>query len=77
MRDAAENIEGGIHIHTTLGGDAKLQCSDEVWRKVFTELISGGSSRSAIRLNSQNYDNFKDEEGRSTVPYLLVFGTKN
>jgi RNA polymerase sigma-70 factor (ECF subfamily) len=27
-------------------------------------------------LNSQKFDNFKDTEGRSSVPYLLVFETK-
>ena len=27
-------------------------------------------------LNSQKFGNFKDEDGRSAVPYLLVFGTK-
>lgn len=27
-------------------------------------------------LNSQNFGNFKDKDGRSAVPYLLVFETK-
>ncbi len=27
-------------------------------------------------LNSQNFGNFKDADGRSAVPYLLVFETK-
>lgn len=30
----------------------------------------------AIWLNSQNFGNFKDADGRSAVPYLLVFRTK-
>jgi RNA polymerase sigma-70 factor (ECF subfamily) len=30
----------------------------------------------AIWLNSQNFGNFKDSDGRSAVPYLLVFKTK-
>jgi RNA polymerase sigma-70 factor (ECF subfamily) len=30
----------------------------------------------AIWLNSQKFGNFKDSEGRSAVPYLLVFKTK-
>lgn len=29
----------------------------------------------AIWLNSQRFSNFKDREGRSAVPYLLVFET--
>jgi RNA polymerase sigma-70 factor (ECF subfamily) len=31
----------------------------------------------AVWVNSQNFRNFKDTEGRSVVPYLLVFRTKN
>jgi RNA polymerase sigma-70 factor (ECF subfamily) len=27
-------------------------------------------------LNSQNYHNFKDKQGRAAVPYLLTFETK-
>lgn len=27
-------------------------------------------------LNSQNFGNFKDKDGRSAVPYLFVFETK-
>ena len=27
-------------------------------------------------LNSQNFGNFKDQDGRASVPYLLVFQTK-
>src|SRR5262245_60511196 len=30
----------------------------------------------AIWLNSDKFDNFKDADGRSAVPYLLVFETK-
>ena len=30
----------------------------------------------AIWLNSQNFGNFRDADGRSAVPYLLVFQTK-
>jgi RNA polymerase sigma-70 factor (ECF subfamily) len=30
----------------------------------------------AIWVNSEKFDNFKDTEGRSAVPYLLVFRTK-
>jgi RNA polymerase sigma-70 factor (ECF subfamily) len=30
----------------------------------------------AIWLNSQNFGNFKDSEGKSAVPYLLVFETR-
>jgi RNA polymerase sigma-70 factor (ECF subfamily) len=30
----------------------------------------------AIWLNSQNFGNFKDTDGRAAVPYLLVFKTK-
>src|SRR5262249_45924724 len=30
----------------------------------------------AIWLNSEKFTNFKDSEGRSAVPYLLVFQTK-
>src|SRR5262249_45437811 len=30
----------------------------------------------AIWVNSENFGNFKDTEGRSAVPYLLVFKTK-
>jgi RNA polymerase sigma-70 factor (ECF subfamily) len=30
----------------------------------------------AIWLNSEKFDNFKDTDGRSAVPYLLVFKTK-
>ncbi len=30
----------------------------------------------AIWLNSEKFDNFKDEDGRSALPYLLVFETK-
>ena len=30
----------------------------------------------AIRLNSRRFGNFKDTDGRSAVPYLLVFKTK-
>ena len=30
----------------------------------------------AIWLNSQNFGNFKDADGNSAVPYLLVFRTK-
>jgi hypothetical protein len=30
----------------------------------------------AIWLNTEKFDNFKDAEGRSAVPYLLVFETK-
>ena len=30
----------------------------------------------AIWVNSGKFDNFKDTEGRSAVPYLLVFRTK-
>jgi RNA polymerase sigma-70 factor (ECF subfamily) len=29
-----------------------------------------------IWLNSEKFDNFKDTDGRSAVPYLLVFETK-
>ena len=29
----------------------------------------------AIWLNSQKFGNFKDTDGRSAVPYLLVFRT--
>jgi hypothetical protein len=29
-----------------------------------------------IWLNSQKFGNFKDADGRSAVPYLLVFQTK-
>lgn len=28
-------------------------------------------------LNSQKFTNFKDQQGRSAVPYLLVFSTKD
>jgi RNA polymerase sigma-70 factor (ECF subfamily) len=31
----------------------------------------------AIWVNSQQFVNFKDADGRSAVPYLLVFATKN
>ena len=31
----------------------------------------------AIWLNSAKFHNFKDTDGRSAVPYLLVFRTKN
>jgi hypothetical protein len=31
----------------------------------------------AIWLNSEKFGNFKDADGRSAVPYLLVFKTKN
>jgi RNA polymerase sigma-70 factor (ECF subfamily) len=31
----------------------------------------------AIWLNSENFGNFKDADGRSAVPYLLVFKTKD
>lgn len=31
----------------------------------------------AIWLNSQKFGNFRDTDGRSAVPYLLVFKTKN
>ncbi|HEY2588776.1 MAG TPA: Ig-like domain-containing protein [Tepidisphaeraceae bacterium] len=30
----------------------------------------------AIWVNSENFGNFKDKDGRSAVPYLLVFETK-
>jgi len=30
----------------------------------------------AMWVNSEKFDNFKDTEGRSAVPYLLVFRTK-
>jgi hypothetical protein len=30
----------------------------------------------AVWLNSEKFQNFKDAQGRSAVPYLLVFGTK-
>lgn len=30
----------------------------------------------AIWLNSKNFGNFKDTDGHSAVPYLLVFETK-
>ena len=30
----------------------------------------------AIWLNSEKFGNFKDADGRSAVPYLLVFQTK-
>ena len=30
----------------------------------------------AIWVNSEKFDNFKDTDGRSAVPYLLVFKTK-
>ena len=30
----------------------------------------------AIWLNSNNFGNFKDAEGRQAVPYLLIFETK-
>jgi RNA polymerase sigma-70 factor (ECF subfamily) len=30
----------------------------------------------AIWVNSEKFDNFKDADGRSAVPYLLVFKTK-
>jgi RNA polymerase sigma-70 factor (ECF subfamily) len=30
----------------------------------------------ALWINSQNFGNFKDIDGRSAVPYLLVFATK-
>ena len=30
----------------------------------------------AIWLNSENFGNFKDSDGRAAVPYLLVFETK-
>ena len=30
----------------------------------------------AIWLNSNNFGNFKDSDGRKAVPYLLVFETK-
>ncbi len=30
----------------------------------------------AIWVNSQNFGNFKDADGKSAVPYLLVFQTK-
>jgi hypothetical protein len=30
----------------------------------------------AIWLNSENFGNFKDTDGRSAVPYLLVFKTR-
>jgi hypothetical protein len=30
----------------------------------------------AVRLNSEDFGNFKDTEGRSALPYLLVFETK-
>jgi hypothetical protein len=32
--------------------------------------------KNAIRFNSGNYRNFKDESGTSAIPYLLVFQTK-
>jgi len=31
----------------------------------------------AYWLNSSNFKNFKDKEGRSAVPYLLIFKTKS
>jgi len=31
----------------------------------------------AIWINSQKFGNFKDADGRSAVPYLLVFQTKS
>lgn len=30
----------------------------------------------AVWVNSEKFDNFKDADGRSAVPYLLVFKTK-
>jgi len=30
----------------------------------------------AFWLNSENFKNFKDAEGRPSVPYLLIFETK-
>ena len=30
----------------------------------------------AIWVNSEKFGNFKDADGRSAVPYLLVFQTK-
>ena len=31
----------------------------------------------AIGINSQSFGNFKDRQGRSAMPYLLAFETKN
>ncbi len=31
----------------------------------------------ALWLNSKKFGNFKDRDGRSAIPYLLVFHTKN
>ena len=57
----------------TLDGKPKYQ-SDKRTCVLPVKLEAGKTY--AIWINSQKFGNFKDEEGRPALPYLLVFKTK-